>query len=153
MRKHETKAYCCIGYVLAILLLTLALSGCGERAEIALLENVILEPESYSGKMIDVQGAAVIQHERYFICANAAAVDSQDTKCVWINPNHELDGLDHIGLLVFEKKLVSMVGRFSTERKGHLSHYVGEITPISVKIIGTHAAGDIPYPVKGREES
>jgi len=141
------------GCLFGLFLSALLLSGCERPVESVGLENVRSNPDAYSGKTIEIEGVAVVKFERYFICPNERAVDSRGVECVWFSANYDIEGLDHIALLRFDKKLVRVVGIFSTKSTGHLGAYVGEITPLKVDIIGTHSAGDIPKIEQHRGES
>ena len=109
-----------VRHIAGFWLLPLILVACGKPFEVVALKAVIENPAEYSGRTIEIEGAAVVQFERYFICPDPSWVDSRKGKCVWFSANFNVDGLDHLSLMRFDKKMVRVVGRFSTEFKGHM---------------------------------
>jgi hypothetical protein len=107
------------------------------------------DPMAYDGRSIEVDGAAVFQFERQFICADAEAIvgERRDRpQCVWIGIPDVGEGMDAEEIAALHGKLVVLAGRFVAKEKGHFGAYAGTIIPQRARIIGTHDQGDIPPP-------
>ncbi len=120
----------------------IGISACARDVPVVNFESILDNPTAYAGRKIQIEGAAVVQFERNFVCANPEAIDKWNgPQCIWLSANYDVEGLDHLNLERYDKKLVRVVGVFSTERRGHLNQYVGEIVPTEVVVTGVHSAG------------
>ena len=129
----------------------MVLVGCtpSERAESVALSDIgaiLASPSAYDGKLIRVQGAAVVKFEASFICPTPETLDSPGSseKCLSLVPG-EADGMVY-DIRPLDGKTVEIIGRFNAASFGHMGAYGGTIAATRGKVTGSHNMGEAPPP-------
>ncbi len=107
---------------------------------------ILASPSAYDGKLVRIQGAAVVRFEASFICPAPETLDSPDSSrnCLWLAPG-ETDGTAY-DVRQLDGKTVEIMGRFNAKYFGHMGAYGGTIAATWGKITGSHNMDEAPPP-------
>ncbi len=127
------------------------IAGCGsseptESAALSDMVAILANPAAYDGKLIRVQGAAVVRFEASFICPTPATLDSPGSskRCLSLVPG-ESDGMAY-DIRPLDGKTVEIIGQFNAKSFGHMAAYGGTIATTSGKVTDSHNMGEAPPP-------
>jgi hypothetical protein len=133
--------------VFAIFMLSSCIQPGQSEAPIELIsiETLLANPTLYDGKLVKIQGAAVVRFEGNFVCPDAVMIDSGDSKkCLWLSSGSI--GNKAFDLSPFHGKVVEFTGNFDSKNQGHMGSYGAAIWPIKGKVLGSHGRGNVPEP-------
>ncbi|MGG6261556.1 hypothetical protein ACQ259_15780 [Stutzerimonas stutzeri] len=90
-------------------------------------------PAAHDGKLVTLNGAAVVEFEGAFLCPDSAVIEHGGPKqCLWLSA---AEGVD---LQPFHLKNVQLTGHFDSAYKGHMGLFGGRLIVRSGKVLGHH---------------
>jgi hypothetical protein len=131
----------------AIALMTIFICGCSMSTLLVSEKTSIAEikrsPLFFNNSVVEVRGYSVMRFEAHFIRHSLDEIDSgSDSNCLTLRPSAQNGLLTELDPSLYHKKRVVVVGVF--DKDGDLNR--GTLSPISVKVVGSHNKGDIPPP-------
>ncbi len=140
--------------IVAALVLSLAgcsRSGLAESVSAADMAAILTSPSAFDGRLIRVEGAAVVGFEASFLCPTARTLNAPGgpRNCLSLVPG-ESDG-EAYDLGQLDGKTVEIVGRFNSKSFEHMGAYGGTLAITSGRIKGSHNMGraSLPPPLPG----
>jgi hypothetical protein len=130
----------------AVILVGCESSVPSESAMLSDIETILDRPSVYDGKLVRVQGAAIVRFEASFICPSPETLSAPDSSknCLSLAPG-ESDGIAY-DIRQLDGKTVEITGWFDAKSFGHMGAYGGTISAISGKVTGSHNMSEAPPP-------
>ncbi|MGY1531547.1 hypothetical protein [Luteimonas sp. A649] len=128
-------------------LVAFILCGCGAGVLVSPEHSRISEIRNgsrfYNNAIVQIHGFSVLRFEAHFICESLHDIDSaSDGYCLVLEPSLQDGVLTELDPALYHNKEVVLVGVFNKHGGGRK----GSISPLRVKVVGTHDKGDPPPP-------